>query len=417
MVDIGRIHAERGARQSALAGRDGARVRPRVGAHRMAPAIAAVRPARVEDLDDLLAVEQRCFSTDRLSRASLRRFLRASSARTIVALRQGRIAGYALVTLPNGAEHGRLYSFAVAPDARGHGVGRRLLAAAEKAALEAGRGALRLEVRPDNRAARALYRSRGFVANGRRENYYQDNADALRMEKILVLPRTPGPGVPYFAQTLDFTCGPAALLMAMAALDHRTPLARAAELQLWRESTLIFMTSGHGGCDPFGLALAASRRGFKAAIFVSDLDDLFLESVRKPEKREVMRLVQRDFRRQLRTTSIVVHGRALRMTELDAFLDAGAVPVMLVSGFRVYRQKIPHWVVVTGADRRYVYLHDPYIWRRKGRTAQDSMHQPINRREFLRMIRYGKAKLQAAIILSRGGENPVRPRANGHGAA
>ncbi|MFN0042912.1 MAG: peptidase C39 family protein [Alphaproteobacteria bacterium] len=417
MVDIGRIHAERGAHRPKLSGRDGARVHPRAGTHRLAPLIAAVRPARVEDLDDLLVVEQRCFSTDRLSRASLRRFLRASSARTIVALRQGRIAGYALITLPNGAEHGRLYSFAVVPDARGHGVGRRLLAAAEKATLEAGRSTLRLEVRPDNRKARALYRSRGFVANGRRKNYYQDNADALRMEKILVLPKMPGPGVPYFAQTLDFTCGPAALLMAMAALDHRTPLARAAELQLWRESTLIFMTSGHGGCDPFGLALAADRRGFKAAIFVSDLDDLFLESVRKPEKREVMRLVQRDFRRQLRTTSIVVHGRALRMSELDAFLDAGAIPVMLVSGFRVYRQKIPHWVVVTGADRRYVYLHDPYIWRRNGRTAQDSMHQPVNRHEFQRMIRYGKAKLQAAIILSRGGEKPVRPRPSGNGAA
>jgi len=37
---------------------------------------------------------------------------------------------------------------------------------------------------------------------------------------------------------------------------------REEEINLWREATTIFMTSGHGGCHPIGLALAASAGNF-----------------------------------------------------------------------------------------------------------------------------------------------------------
>src|SRR3546814_2094248 len=48
---------------------------------------------------------------------------------------------------------------------------------------------------------------------------------------------------------------------------------RALEIRIWREATTIFMTSGHGGCDPYGLAVAANRRGFHAKVYVSVSDD------------------------------------------------------------------------------------------------------------------------------------------------
>ena len=67
--------------------------------------------------------------------------------------------------------------------------------------------------------------------------------------------------IPFYAQTLEFTCGAAALMMAMKALDPSQHLDRQLELRLWREANTIFMMAGHGGCGPVGLALAAQRRG------------------------------------------------------------------------------------------------------------------------------------------------------------
>src|SRR3954462_5757082 len=86
--------------------------------------------------------------------------------------------------------------------------------------------------------------------------------EAWRREKRL-RPAT-GPSalkVPYYEQTLDFTCGPSALMMAMKALQPALELNRVLELRIWRESTTIFMTSGHGGCGPYGFSPLAGGRG------------------------------------------------------------------------------------------------------------------------------------------------------------
>lgn len=359
-----------------------------------------IRPARPSDVDHLLDIEKRSFTSDRLSPKSLRRFLTQTKARCVVAVENKRVLAYALVLFPPGAAHARLYSFAVDPSGQGRGIGKRLLAAAEKQAREGGRTLMRLEVRDENETAIRLYRKSGYAPLGRIKGYYEDGAHAMRMEKTVAPPNRPKRRVPYYEQTLEFTCGPAALLMAMAAIKPDRDVSRREELTLWRESTLIFMTSGHGGCDPCGLALAAHKRGFGARVYVNIPDDLFLDSVRSPQKREVMRLVQRDFRDALAESGVEIRTRPIKLKELTDKIERGGVPLVLVSGYRFFRQKAPHWVVMTGCDDSYVYIHDPYVRRRAGKTAADSMDIAVPRRDFERMTRYGKAKLQAALVVS-----------------
>ena len=65
-----------------------------------------------------------------------------------------------------------LQTVAVAPDRRGGGLGRRLLAVAVDAAREAGARRLDLEVRETTRSPWACTRSAGFRRQGRRPGYY-----------------------------------------------------------------------------------------------------------------------------------------------------------------------------------------------------------------------------------------------------
>ncbi|HEX7341305.1 MAG TPA: ribosomal protein S18-alanine N-acetyltransferase [Rhodanobacteraceae bacterium] len=142
-------------------------------------ATLSIRRARAADLDALVALEQASFVTDRVSRVQYRRHLDSASAEVLVAMHDGDMAGAAMVFFRRGTQTARLYSLAVATAARGQGVGKALLEAAERVARRRGCRGLRLEVRVDNPAAMALYERAGYVPMGRREGYYEDGADAL----------------------------------------------------------------------------------------------------------------------------------------------------------------------------------------------------------------------------------------------
>jgi hypothetical protein len=310
----------------------------------------------------------------------------------------------------------RVYSVAVRREAGGRGIGRTLVAAAEVRAWEEERAYVRLEIRRDNLASQALFEGAGYRRFGVLSDYYEDHMEALRYEKAL----SPGPRpelarVPYYEQTLEFTCGSSALMMAMKALDPGLALDRTLELRIWREATTIFMTSGHGGCGPFGLALAAHSRGFAVDVYVNDTGVPLVDSVRSPEKKEVMRLVHEDMLAQVNRARIPVVYETLSPAALRERFDAGAVPLVLISSYRIYAEKFPHWVVITGFDDHFVYVNDPFVDYENGEKTLDSINMPITRAEFARMARYGRAGLQAVILIARRPQPKAEARGRRHG--
>jgi hypothetical protein len=329
--------------------------------------------------------------------------LTKANAASLVEEQEGRIRGYVMVLFHHGTSLARLYSIAVHPDFQGQGVGKILVRAAEDTALAHDCAYMRLEIRRDNPASIRLFTRNGYRQFGRHDDYYEDHMEALRFEKALAHLRPDLAIVPYSPQTLDFTCGPATLMMAMKALDKNIEIDRSLELRLWRESTTIFMTAGHGGCGPYGLALAAHRRGFDVEVFVNDDSALFVDSVRSEEKKEVIRLVQEDFLQELSRTSIRVHYRQLGLAEMREKFEEGGIPVVLISSYRIYREKFPHWVVVNGFDERFIYVHDPYVDYENGKSCMDCINMPIAQADFERMARYGKSGLRAALIIKKPG--------------
>lgn len=359
-----------------------------------------LRSATLADLPALLRIENAAFAGDRITRRQFRYLLTKANAATLVEESDGAIRGYAMLLFHTGTSLARFYSYAVDPAQRGQGIGTQLIKAAERAALDAECVTLRLEVRRDNAASLGLFSKLGYRYLDAVPDYYEDHMEALRFEKHLAPHlRTELARVPYYQQTLDFTCGPASLLMAMKALQPGLPLDRKLELRIWRESTTVFMTSGHGGCGPYGLALSAFHRGFGVDVYVNDEGALFINSVRSPEKREVMALVQEDFLDELQTLPVkIVHG-ALSVDAMQQQFDAGGIPVVLISSYRIYQEKFPHWVVVTGFDAQYVYVHDPYVDSAAGKTVSDCVNLPILKKDFQRMARYGKSGQKAVVIL------------------
>lgn len=144
-----------------------------------------IRRARLADLDALVALERRAFTTDHLSRRQYRHHIDSESARVLAAVDANGLLGKAVVFFRQNTDIARLYSIAVADVARGRGVGEALVRAIEHAAWGRGCMRLRLEVRQDNAGAIRLYERLGYRRFGAYPGFYEDGADAWRYEKDL----------------------------------------------------------------------------------------------------------------------------------------------------------------------------------------------------------------------------------------
>ncbi len=361
-----------------------------------------VRPAQLADLDGLVRLEEASFETDKLSRRSFRHWITTDHRALLVAQTQAeqRIVGYILIIYHPGTRLARIYSLAVSPQQRGAGIAKLLMSAGEQAAKDSGRLYLRLEVSVDNGPAIRLYERLGFQKFGIYRDYYEDHKDALRYQKRIrrYSDTLQHRSVHWLKQTTPFTCGPAALMMAMHGLNRAYQPSREEEINLWREATTIFMTSGHGGCHPIGLALAAKRRRFTVEVWINQTGTLFIDSVRSDEKKQVVELVDNCFKREATEQGIAIHYANITQDELISAFKSGAIPLILISTFLMDRKKAPHWVVMSGFDDDCLYMHDsdPDYGRQ---SELDCQFIPIAREDFDRMSCFGKNRLRTAVII------------------
>jgi ribosomal-protein-alanine N-acetyltransferase len=146
-------------------------------------AIVAMTSAHI---DALMAHEKSMFGTEAWSRASYRAELADTRNRYYVAAEGpgGELLGWAGVLVV--ADAAEIMTVGVVASARRAGTGRRLLDALLADAVRRGAREAFLEVRADNDAARAMYRSAGFDEVGLRRGYYDaGRVDAVTMRKAL----------------------------------------------------------------------------------------------------------------------------------------------------------------------------------------------------------------------------------------
>ena len=378
------------------------------------PSNVVLRVATLQDLASLQHIEQTCFTTDRLSKSRFKFYIDAQHAELIVAEREpssenakhdknkqgvNSIVGYGLLLLRRGTQLTRLYSIAVLPEARGLGVAEKLINSLGERALLRGKRFMRLEVAVGNAGAIALYKKLGFSQFGMYTDYYDDHTDALRMQKVLVPSKSVKPEIyPWYQQTTDFTCGPSALMMAMCALNNRYEMTQEKELSLWRTATTIFMMSGHGGCHPVGLALAAVNEGYAAKVVINRDVPLFVDGVRDANKKEIVENVEQQFMAEARKKGISVEISDWRVDVIDQTLKAGGAVLCLISTYAFDKKKVPHWVAITSCDSHCYYLHDPDA--SEGQPVE-YQHIPVAREDFLRLASYGTRKVRTLVLLKK----------------
>lgn len=360
------------------------------------------RKARLSDIPQLLEVENRCFSYDQLSRRNFHWMIEKAHSILKVIEYNKKLIGYGLVLINDGTSLARLYSICTLKEYQGHGLASELITLLEqKAADDEDCAYLRLEVKESNKGAIKLYERLGYQVFTKKEDYYDDGETALCFEKrIRTLKNKPRLNVPYYEQGTDFTCGPASLLMAMKTFNPKVEMSLSKELQIWREATTIFMTSGHGGCGPHGLALAAWRRGYKSVMYVSHTRPLFIDSVRSLEKKKIISLVHKDFEKKIDEAKIEVHRKRLPLTELKDILKSGGIPLVLITTYHFDNNRSPHWVVVTAYDNSFIYIHDPDQEEpEEYKGVSSRVHIPIPDDQFLKISRWGKDKISATVVI------------------
>lgn len=141
-----------------------------------------VRTAAGGDLEAIVAIERAAF-TDPWTRDAFAGYIEGAGARVAVAAdARDAVLGYSVLMLAG--EDADLANLAVAPAARGLGVGRALIGDVLAAARASGVARLFLEVRESNGRAITLYEAAGFRTVGRRRRYYRDPVEDARILRL-----------------------------------------------------------------------------------------------------------------------------------------------------------------------------------------------------------------------------------------
>ena len=140
-----------------------------------ASTVSALVQMRRRHVRDVLTIERLVYPRPWSRELFLSELAQSHTRRYLVALDGRRLVGYAGAMVVVDEAH--VTTVAVHPERRRSGIGSALLTAVLASAWTLGARSATLEVRPSNAAALHLYERFGFVREGVRRRYYEDNGE------------------------------------------------------------------------------------------------------------------------------------------------------------------------------------------------------------------------------------------------
>jgi hypothetical protein len=147
-------------------------------------------------------------------------------------------------------------------------------------------------------------------------------------------------------------------MMAMKYFDNGLHLGKDLEIDLWREGNLIELFS----TSRYGLAYSAAVRGFSARVTSNTGGIDFVDRL-VPPLPDLNREVLEDhfYERRARCRKLGVRERQESIagkTLYNAFL-LNHVPLLVTNTLFFSDEDLPHWVVMTGIDTKFMHFNNP----------------------------------------------------------
>ena len=141
--------------------------------------------AEISMIKQFVELEAICFSGDIINPPEYRKLFNRSNVRIYGVWFKEKLIASAILICKVHRKRAHLYSLCVHPGFRSVGIARALLDGIEQQLASENYITLYLELRTDNLLAYQCYANFGYITFGRFKKFYEDEADALRMQKIL----------------------------------------------------------------------------------------------------------------------------------------------------------------------------------------------------------------------------------------
>lgn len=168
-----------------------------------------------------------------------------------------------------------------------------------------------------------------------------------------------GAKIPFYKQTMDFTCGSACIIMTLSHFDSSFSLDRNSEMDIWREGSSILVL----GMGRYGISFPFLSRGYRVEVLTNLHDIDFLSRIEKRLDGHAMELFRNLYNeRKERVMSMgLIEKKAERITldSVRSTIGRGGIPILLTDASELEDDKAPHWVVVTEVRDGHFSLNNP----------------------------------------------------------
>lgn len=203
----------------------------------------------------------------------------------------------------------------------------------------------------------------------------------------------------YF-QATDFTCGPACLMMAMAALDDTYTPSHLDELVIWREANLVMQGVPPAGCGPFGLARAAIRRGYDVEVYEHKAKNIIVELSKRAQDVPILETITRHDRAHAIKEGCKIFEAPLSRDLITEQIERGRQIIALTFEF-----VDGHWVIIHDIVGKNIFIIDPNKASEeeleKHQFVTDTGRNFIHYTDIERWMRYGPERSSVLISVGR----------------